>query len=151
MTGKKAYISGARPDALRGGGAAAAMRELLPWAPLLTDEDVQRAQGYYGSGTAMRKVASKLLTGEPIQVYTLGGSVTRGLGASAPSRNYANRFFQLINASFPHRWVGGCVGRWVGGQVHGKCRAAGCRMQMAGGMWQLHCQTHPPSINARRR
>jgi hypothetical protein len=137
LTGKKAYISGAHPDALRGGGgagAAAAMRELLPWQPLLTDEDVQRAQGYYGSGTAMRKVASKLLTGEPIQVYTLGGSVTRGLGASAPSRNYANRFFQLINASFPHRWVGGSRVGEGGGWVPGECRAVGWRMQIDRGM-----------------
>ena len=150
MTGKKAYISGARPDALRGGGAAAAMRELLPWAPLLTDEDVQRAQGYYGSGTAMRKVASKLLTGEPIQVYTLGGSVTRGLGASAPSRNYANRFFQLINASFPHRWVGGCVGRWVGGWAGGWACMGSAALQGAGCRWRVACgsctasRIHPP-------
>lgn len=43
------------------------------------------------------------------QVYTLGGSVTRGLGATRPEHNYANRFFQLVNASFPHRWVGSRV------------------------------------------
>lgn len=36
------------------------------------------------------------------QVYTLGGSVTRGLGASKPEFNYANRLFALINATFPH-------------------------------------------------
>lgn len=41
----------------------------------------------------------------PKQVYTLGGSVTRGLGASRPEHNYANRFFSLINATFPHRWA----------------------------------------------
>ena len=37
------------------------------------------------------------------QVYTLGASVTRGLGATRPEHNYANRFFSLINATFPHR------------------------------------------------
>ena len=39
----------------------------------------------------------------PAQVTTLGGSVTHGAGASKPEFNYPNRFFQLINASFPHR------------------------------------------------
>ncbi|EFN59203.1 hypothetical protein CHLNCDRAFT_56786 [Chlorella variabilis] len=78
------------------------MRDQLPWEPYLTDEEVQRAEGYYGTAARLRRVAAKLLAGEPIQVFTLGGSVTRGLGASAPERNYANRFFQLINASFPH-------------------------------------------------
>lgn len=38
-----------------------------------------------------------------LQVYTLGASVTRGLGASRPEHNYANRFFSLINATFPHK------------------------------------------------
>ena len=33
----------------------------LPWEPLLTDEEVQRGQGYYGSGTRLRRVAAKLL------------------------------------------------------------------------------------------
>ena len=41
----------------------------------------------------------------PAQVYTLGASVTRGLGATRPEHNYANRFFSLINATFPHRWA----------------------------------------------
>lgn len=75
----------------------------LPWEPLLTDEEVQRAEAYYGTGARMRRVAAKLLAGQPVQVFTLGGSVTRGLGATRPDHNYANRFFQLINATFPHR------------------------------------------------
>jgi lysophospholipase L1-like esterase len=79
------------------------LRERLPWEPLLTDEEVQRAQGYYGSGHSMRRVAAKLLAGQPIKVATLGGSVTRGTGASRPAHTYASRFFQLLNASFPHR------------------------------------------------
>ena len=134
------------------------LQERLPWPPLLTAEEVQRAQGYYGSGAAMRRVAAKLLAGQPIkaraaggawacstcgmstvlmlavhchpptqqptpckprpphphphpasprlpllQVVTLGGSITRGTGASKPALAYASRFFQLLNASFPHR------------------------------------------------
>eukprot|EP00887_Chlorella_sp_A99_P000276 scaffold13.g276.t1 len=74
----------------------------LPWAQLLSEEEVQRAQGYYGSGRRMRAVAAKLLAGRPIKAYTLGGSVTRGLGASAPNASYPARFFQFVNSSFPH-------------------------------------------------
>ena len=38
-----------------------------------------------------------------LQVFTLGASVTRGLGATRPEHNYANRFFSIINATFPHK------------------------------------------------
>lgn len=38
----------------------------------------------------------------PRQVFTLGGSVTRGLGASRPEHNYPNRFFAALNATWPH-------------------------------------------------
>ena len=48
-------------------------QDLLPWEPLLTDEDVQRAQGYYGTGTRMRRVAAKLLAGQPVKVRAGGG------------------------------------------------------------------------------
>ena len=85
-----------------GAGAAASALERLPWAPLLTPEDVARAQGYYGSGRAMRRVAAKLLSGQPVAVVTLGGSITRGTGASKPAHAYASRFFAALNASFPH-------------------------------------------------
>lgn len=83
--------------------AAPDMRASMPWEPLLTDEEVQRAEGYYGTGRRIRNVASKLMAGQPIQVYTLGASVTRGLGATRPEHNYANRFFSIINATFPHK------------------------------------------------
>lgn len=43
-------------------------QDSLPWEALLTDEEVQRAEGYYGTGARMRRVAAKLLAGEPIQV-----------------------------------------------------------------------------------
>lgn len=45
----------------------------MPWDALLTDEEVQRAEAYYGSGRRIRRVAAKLLAGEPIQVG--GGGV----------------------------------------------------------------------------
>lgn len=38
----------------------------------------------------------------PGQVFTLGGSVTRGLGATRPEHNYPNRFFAALNATWPH-------------------------------------------------
>lgn len=31
-------------------------------------------------------------------------SVTKGQGASAPEKGYASRFFEFINATWPHRW-----------------------------------------------
>ena len=37
-----------------------------------------------------------------LQVVLLGGSITRGTGASRPGHAYASRFFQALNASFPH-------------------------------------------------
>ena len=138
------------------------MQERLPWEPLLTDEEVQRAQGYYGSGSAMRRAAAKLLAGQPIkvtqvplgagwweggrvqprrcvrmgawltpvalpvpvlQVVTLGGSITRGTGATQPSRGYTSLFFSWINATFPHR----CM-HIQGGVLHAHVRltSIGC-------------------------
>lgn len=40
------------------------------------------------------------------QVYTLGASVTRGIGTTDRQYSYASRFFQYINSTFPHRRVG---------------------------------------------
>jgi hypothetical protein len=75
----------------------------LPWPPLFSEEEVQRGTAYYGSGARLRRVAAKLLNGQPITVVTLGGSVTSGSGVPTPQQNYASRFFQFINSSFPHR------------------------------------------------
>lgn len=80
-----------------------------PWEPLLTRDEVRRGLAYYGSGRRMQRVAAKLLAGRPIKVFTLGGSVTKGSGSSSPAGSYASRLFQLINSTFPHRWV--AVGR----------------------------------------
>lgn len=53
------------------------------------------------------------------QVFTLGGSVTKGQGSHAVGAGYAERFFEFINATWPHRWVGwGGVG-WWGGWMRG--------------------------------
>ena len=56
------------------GCSAPAVQE-LPWEPLLTNEEVQTAQGYYGSGARLRRVAAKLLAGQPI---TVGGGGWEG-------------------------------------------------------------------------
>ena len=79
----------------------------VPWTPLLTEEAVQRGTTYYGSGTRLRRVAMKLLAGQPIKVYTLGGSVTVGGVLPIPEQRYASRLFQFINSSYPHRCGGG--------------------------------------------
>ena len=76
----------------------------LPWPPLLTEEEVQRGTTYYGSGNRLRRVAKKLLAAQPIKVFMLGGSVTAGGGAVVhPDNEFADRLFQFINSSFPHR------------------------------------------------
>ena len=63
-----------------------------------------RGQGYYGSGRQLRRVAAKLLAGQPISVYILGGSVSRGSGSSNPeTTSYPARLFEFINATFPHK------------------------------------------------
>lgn len=74
----------------------------LPWPAMLTDEDVGRAATYFGTGSRLRRVAAKLFAGQPIKAYALGGSVTLGVGSSGPDANYASRFFQVVNASYPH-------------------------------------------------
>ncbi len=76
----------------------------LPWEPLLTTAELRRGLAYYGSGARLQALASKLLAGQPVKVYALGGSVTGGGGSShAPARAYVSRFFKWINTTFPHR------------------------------------------------
>ena len=78
----------------------------LPWQPLLTPAQLKRGLAFYGSGERMEAVAARLLAGQPITAVTLGASITRGHGASAPDMRFPMRFFHFLNASFPHRWVG---------------------------------------------
>ncbi|KAL4429381.1 hypothetical protein ABPG77_005155 [Micractinium sp. CCAP 211/92] len=75
----------------------------MPWKPLLSHRDVRRGLSYYGSGDRLQALLAKLQAGRPIKAYTLGGSVTKGQGASAPEKGYASRFFEFINATWPHR------------------------------------------------
>ncbi|KAL4421052.1 hypothetical protein ABPG77_007527 [Micractinium sp. CCAP 211/92] len=74
----------------------------MPWAPLLTAEEVKRGLAYYGSGARLEAVAAKLMAGRPIKIFTLGGSVTKGQGASSPEAAYPSRLFEFISANFPH-------------------------------------------------
>ncbi|EFN58305.1 expressed protein [Chlorella variabilis] len=75
----------------------------LPWEPLLTAAQLRRGLSFYGSGARIERVAAKLLAGQPITAVTLGASVTRGHGASSVESGYPSRFFDFLNASFPHR------------------------------------------------
>lgn len=75
----------------------------MPWAPLLTAEEVKRGLAYYGSGARLEAVAAKLMAGRPIKIFTLGGSVTKGQGASSPEAAYPSRLFEFINANFPNK------------------------------------------------
>lgn len=75
----------------------------MPWAPLLTPEEQARGVTYLGSGSRMRRVAGKLLAGQPVTVVALGGSVTYGHGVDDASQAYPALFFAFLNASFPNR------------------------------------------------
>ncbi len=48
----------------------------VPWPALLEEEEVMRGLAYYGSGTGLRRVAAKLLAGQPVKIVSLGGSIT---------------------------------------------------------------------------
>ncbi len=71
------------------------------------------------------------------QAFTLGASVTRGIGASKPAFSYPQRFFQYINASFPHRQERVC-----GAEPEGEASPAACALIRVGlpalGPQQLH-------------
>lgn len=83
--------------------AAWAERLTVPWGPLLTQEEAERGLSYWGSGERLKRFAAKLMAGKPVKVYTLGASVTRGIGTTDRQYSYASRFFQYINSTFPHR------------------------------------------------
>jgi lysophospholipase L1-like esterase len=75
----------------------------VPWGPLLTQEEAQRGLAYYGSGQRLQAVVNKLMAGKPIKVFTLGASVTRGIGTTDRKHSYANRLFEYIAHAFPHK------------------------------------------------
>ncbi len=80
----------------------------MPWEPLLTDEEVQRAEGYYGTGRRIRKVAAKLLAGQPIQVRACCGMGSRDGGWSQ------------VPLGMRRAWRGGMT--WHGMVRHGMAR-----------------------------
>ncbi|GAB4813470.1 hypothetical protein N2152v2_000516 [Parachlorella kessleri] len=76
----------------------------LEAAPTPSLAEVARQQGivYMGSGRRLQRFASKLVSGTPVTVVTLGGSVTANAGTSHPSLGYPSRFMAWLNATFPH-------------------------------------------------
>lgn len=96
----------------------------LPWKPLLSRAELRRGLAYYGSGARLQALVAKLLAGQPVKVFALGGSVTGGGGSSyPPATAYVSRFFQWINATFPHRW--GAAERGREGRPFLACLRAG--------------------------
>lgn len=55
----------------------------LPWRPWLTQAEARRGVTYSGSGAAMRRLAGKLLAGQPVSIVAIGGSVTASGGLDA--------------------------------------------------------------------
>jgi hypothetical protein len=80
-----------------------AERLQVPWGPLLSEAEARRGLSYYGSGARLQEVAAKLMAGKPIKVFTLGASVTRGIGTTDRKYSYPARFFEYINSTFPHK------------------------------------------------
>lgn len=74
----------------------------MPWAPLLTGEEQGKGVSHYGGGARLRAVAAKLLAGQPVKAFTLGGSVTYGHGVDDLSLAYSSLFFRYLNETFPH-------------------------------------------------
>lgn len=100
---EKAGKQAAGGKAGTGTQAAAPAPLHMPWKPLLAASEVQRGIGYYGSGGRLEAVVAKLLRGEAITAYALGGSVTKGSGASSEETAYPGRFFEFIRKTFPHK------------------------------------------------
>lgn len=74
------------------------------WQPLLTREERLRGISYWGSGGRLQRVAQKLLAGQPVKVFTLGGSVTSGGGSSSSTRlGYVPKFFEFLQHNFPNK------------------------------------------------
>lgn len=74
----------------------------LPWPPLLSPSQLRRGLGYYGSGERVERVAAALQAGRPITAVVVGGSISKGAGSSRPDRAFPARFFEYLNASWPH-------------------------------------------------
>ena len=83
-------------------GASSSVKQLQRlWPPLLTEHEARRGIAYFGSGDRLRRVAQKLLAGQPIVAAAVGGSVTAGAWVKE-TENVPALFFSMINASFPH-------------------------------------------------
>ena len=59
----------------------------LPWAPLLSQDDILRGLTYYGTGERLRAVAAKLLAGKPIKVVWAATGAQAAAASAAPSAN----------------------------------------------------------------
>lgn len=101
----KASESSVQEDAAPGSDVLDGWQERLtvPWGPLLTQQEAQRGLAYYGSGSRLQELAAKLVAGKPIKMFTLGASVTRGIGTTDRAFSYASRFFEFITTAFPHK------------------------------------------------
>lgn len=76
----------------------------LPWRAWLRQAEARRGVTYYGSGAALRRLAAKLLTGQPVSIVAIGGSVTFFGGPDPSGQSYVAHLFQYINSTFPHRY-----------------------------------------------
>lgn len=80
----------------------------MPWKVLLTPEERRRGVTYAGSGASLRAFAAKLLSGQPVRVAAVGGSITAGHGAQLEAAAYPWLFFAFMNGTFPPQqgWAG---------------------------------------------
>jgi hypothetical protein len=91
---------------LGGGNASAAARAAWrkegDWEFPLPPELLDRGVIYEGDHAPASRLAQKLLSGQPISVLMLGGSLTFGKGASSMgSTDWVTLFFSWLRSSFP--------------------------------------------------
>ncbi|KDD72300.1 hypothetical protein H632_c3548p0, partial [Helicosporidium sp. ATCC 50920] len=93
---------------LRSGGRAGApaeaalalLPELFSYTPMLPPAGLQRGLAYLGSTQRVRSFAQKLARGEPVDVVSVGGSTTAGVGAYL-GNHYSLRFETWLRETFP--------------------------------------------------
>ncbi|KAL4419206.1 hypothetical protein ABPG77_000600 [Micractinium sp. CCAP 211/92] len=73
------------------------------YTPSLLPRELEKGIVSYGEGSRARRWAHKLLSGQPVSVALLGGSITQGSGSSPPHLGmYALRVLRWINETFPN-------------------------------------------------
>ena len=78
------------------------MSQLFPGGALLLGRAAGRGLASSGDRSRLRRVVHRLLTGQPVRVLEIGGSITLTQGATPWTDGYTPRFNSWIEQTFPH-------------------------------------------------